>query len=229
MYGEREIETLHEQFFPDDELNITKSQWHDFKYEMVQMKSKWEDYKTRMTENKSKLKQSSTEWALQNNVNIYKDDQDFGKVVQLAKIACITPVTNAWSERGASAVKRIKSRTRSTMRNDLLNALLQISINGPEMNSSDVDKLIDKVSLKFQETQRNKKPNRLVVKTTMKVASTQTVDVESDETNVDQLEENLEQSLAKTFEEDYLVTNFEDDFSNDEGFSDYASDSDSAD
>ena len=87
LYGEREIETLHEQFFPDDELNITKSQWHDFEYEMVQMKSKWEDYKTRMTK-KIKLKQSST-----------------GKLVQLAKIACITPVTNAWPERGASAVK----------------------------------------------------------------------------------------------------------------------------
>ena len=107
-----------------------------------------------------------------------------------------------------------------------MNALLQISVSGPEMNSSDVDKLIEKASLKFQQTRRNKKPNRLVVKTTMKVASTQTVDVEADETSVDQLEENLEQSLAKAFEEDYLVTNFEDDFSNDEGFSDYASDSD---
>ena len=58
LYGEREIFlkkcflTVHEQFFPDDELNITKSQWHDFKYETVQIKSKWEDYKTRMTENK---------------------------------------------------------------------------------------------------------------------------------------------------------------------------------
>ena len=113
------------------------------------MKSNWEDYKTRMTENKFKLKQSSAEWELQNTVNIYKDNQEFGKVVQLAKIACITPVTNASPERGASAVKRIKSHTRSTMRNDLLNALLQISINGPEMNSSDADKLIEKVLLNF--------------------------------------------------------------------------------
>ena len=196
---------------------------------MVQVKSKWEDYKTRMTENKFKLKQSSTECALQNDVNIYKDDQEFDKVVQLAKIACIIPVTNAWPERGESAVKRIKSRTSSTMRNDLLNALLQISISGPEMNSSDANKLIEKASLKFQQTRRNKKPNRLVVKTTMKVASTQTVDVEADEINVDQLEENLEQSLAKTSEEDYLVTDFEDDFSSDEGFSNYASDNDLAD
>ena len=52
--------------------------------------------------------------------------------------------------------------------------------------------------------------------------------MEADETSVDQLEENLEQSLAKRFEEDYRVTNFEDDFTSDEGFSDYASDSDLA-
>ena len=103
--------------------------------------------KTRMTENKSKPKQSSTEWALHNTVNIYKDDQEFGKVVQLAKIACFTPVTNAWPETGASAIKRIEPRTRSTMTNDLLNALLQISISGPEMNSSDADKLIENASL----------------------------------------------------------------------------------
>ena len=182
-----------------------------------------------MKENKFKLKQSSTEWALHNTVNICKDDQEFDKVVQLTKIACSAPVTNAWPETGASAVKRIKPHTRSTMRNDLLNALLQISINGPEMNSSDADKLIENASLKFQQTRRNKKPNRLVVKRTTKVASTQTVDVEADETSVDQLEENLEQSLAKTSEEYYLVTNFEDDFSSDEGFSDYANDSDLAD
>ena len=54
----------------------------------------------------------------------------------------------------------------------------------------------------------------------MKVASTQTVDVEADKTSVDQWEENLEQSVAKTSKEDYLVTNFEDGFSSDEGFSD---------
>ena len=119
---------------------------------MVQLESKWEDYKTRMTENKFKLKQSSTEWALQNTVNIYKDNQEFGKVVQLGKTACITPITNAWPGRGASAVRRIKSHARSTMRNDLQNALFQISISGPEMNSSDADKLIEKASLKFQQT-----------------------------------------------------------------------------
>ena len=96
------------------------------------------------------------------------------------------------------------------------------------MNSSDADKLIEKASLKLQQTRQNKKPNRLVVKTTMKVASTQTVDKEADETSVDQLEENLEQSLAK-ISEDCRVTNFEDDFSSDEGFSDYASDSNIAD
>ena len=49
----------------------------------------------------------------------------------LAQITLTVPVTNAWPERGASLVKRVKSRTRDTMKNDLVNALLNISINGP--------------------------------------------------------------------------------------------------
>ena len=56
---------------------------------------------------------------------------DFNKIVTLAKIASIVPITDACLERGASAVKRIKSRQHSSMKNDLLNALLHISLNGP--------------------------------------------------------------------------------------------------
>ena len=64
-------------------------------------------------------------------VTHYKDETDFDKIVTLAKIASIVPVNNAWPERGASAVKRNKSRQRSSMKNDVLNALLYISLNGP--------------------------------------------------------------------------------------------------
>ena len=74
---------------------------------------------------------------------------DFPKIVDLAKIAAIVPVTNAWPERGASAVKRIKSRTRSQMKNELLNSLLHISINGPAVNSKEADNLISRVVEKY--------------------------------------------------------------------------------
>ena len=125
------FETLHDQFSSDDDFDVTKSQWNDFKYEMLQLKRKWNEHKKRMSENKFKLKQSSTEWAFQIIINNYTGEPGCEKIVQLAKVACVTPVTNAWPERGASAVKRIKSHTRSTMKNDLLNGLMHISINGP--------------------------------------------------------------------------------------------------
>ena len=48
-------------------------------------------------------------------------------------------------ERGASAVKRIKSRMRSKMKNDFLNFLLHISINGPPANSKEADQLLERV------------------------------------------------------------------------------------
>ena len=135
-------------------------------------------------------------------------------MVQLAKVACITPVTNAWPERGASAVKRIKLRTRSTMKNDLLNGLMLISINGPKANSSEAEKMIKKACLKVQQTRRNKRSNVFVVRTTLKVASTQTVEVK-DEAQVE-LEEAVEKSLEKESDKQFLITNFDYDFSSDE-------------
>ena len=91
------------------------------------------------------------------------------------------PVTNAWPERRAtpSAVTRIKSHTRNTMKNDLLNGLMHISINGLKANSSEAEKVIEKVFLKFQQTRRDKQPNVFGVRTTMRVASTQTVEVKN--------------------------------------------------
>ena len=50
-----------------------------------------------------------------------------------------------FSKQGASAVKRIKSRQRSSMKNDLLNALLHISMNGPAVNSPKAKQLFNRV------------------------------------------------------------------------------------
>mgnify|MGYP001799720426 CR=1 FL=1 len=52
----------------------------------------------------------------------------YPKLVWIAEIILSLPVSNAWPERGASAVKRIKSRLWSSMSNQMLEALLQISI-----------------------------------------------------------------------------------------------------
>ena len=55
-----------------------------------------------------------------------------------------TPVSNAWPERGASCVKRLKTRFRSTLKNDMLQALLHVSINGPAAGTDAVKSLTEK-------------------------------------------------------------------------------------
>ena len=52
-------------------------------------------------------------------------------IVELAEVALYAPITNAWPERGASGVKRIKTRLRNRLKNDMLNSLTHVSINGP--------------------------------------------------------------------------------------------------
>ena len=76
-------------------------------------------------------------------------------VIELAKLAMLVPVTNTWPERGASAVKRIKSRSRSAMKNDLLNALLHMFMNGPPANSPEAERLINRVVDKYIEAQQS--------------------------------------------------------------------------
>ena len=56
----------------------------------------------------------------------------FPEMLRIAEVCLSLPVSNAWPERGASAIKRIKTRMRSTIK-DMLEALMQISINGPEL------------------------------------------------------------------------------------------------
>ena len=57
----------------------------------------------------------------------------FGTLLDLTEIALTIPVTNAWPERDASAMKPVKSRCRSSLQNDTLEAaLLMVLINGPQ-------------------------------------------------------------------------------------------------
>ena len=79
-------------------------------------------------------------------------------ICELAKIALITPVTNTWPERGAIAVKRVKRRMRSTMKNDLLNSLLHISINDPSENSTETDQLLERVCNAYANEKHKKIP-----------------------------------------------------------------------
>ena len=54
---------------------------------------------------------------------------------EVAELCLSIPVSSAWSEREASCVKRINTRLRSRLNSDMLEALLHIAINGPEVKN----------------------------------------------------------------------------------------------
>ena len=93
VYGKNEISFLAEQ--------------EEFKFELIDIKKKYQLLKENLTDNNLKLKETVFDWALQYIVKGFRED-NYIYICELAKIALITPVTNAWPERGASAVKRVK-------------------------------------------------------------------------------------------------------------------------
>lgn len=133
-------------------------------------------------------------------------------ISKIAEVALALPVSNAWPERGASKIKLIKSRLRSRLKNDLLNSLLQISINGPDLFSKESEDIIKRAVKVWMKAKKIKKvaPKTSRAAVTPKAgqgeeakavvtqadAGTQT----EEETESDQLqEEEQEQVAAKLF------------------------------
>ena len=116
-------------------------------------------------------------------------------------------MTNAWPERGASAVKRIKTRTHSSIKTDLLNGLLHISINGPPVNSKEDDKLIMRVVDKYLNQRHYKAPTTYTAVTTTSSSSTQMETVEVNEEI--EIEEDID-ILINDCEGEFMMTNIED-------------------
>ena len=133
------------------------TEWEEFKFELTDIKKKYQLLKENLTNNNLKLKETASEWALQYIVKGFRED-NYVYIFELAKIALITPVANAWPERDASALKRVKSRMRSRMKNDLLNSLLHISINGPPANSKEADQLLERVCSAYANEKHKKIP-----------------------------------------------------------------------
>ena len=185
IYGNNEVKTLSEHFFLGDgeKQNDVIEEWNNFKFDLLSLRRKWIVLKENLAANKLKLQYTATEWALKQICTSTVDIDEYPIISSISKIAYITPVSNAWPERGGSAIKRIKTNSRSTMKDDALNALLMVSLNGPEPGTPDAKSLIRRAASKYTEKKRYKKApvmKQKVVGTQTTTIETQTVYVESE-------------------------------------------------
>ena len=77
------------------------------------------------------------------------------ELLHLAEACMSLPVSNALPERGASAVKRLKTRLRSSLKGDMLESLMYITINGPEVQ--ECEGLVKKAVKKWHEVKARRK------------------------------------------------------------------------
>lgn len=117
-------------YFPGDKeaQQQVKAEWEKLKYDLLLWKAQIPQELDNIT---------PTEWSLKRLLSMRTEYGHFyPKLVWIAEIILSLPLSNAWPERGASAVKRVKSRLRSSMTNQMLEALLHISINGPPVREA---------------------------------------------------------------------------------------------
>ena len=139
VYGNKDISTLAEHFYQvdDDTSQQTRSS---------KLLAEWQQMKFNINENikpnipdeikMGKSGTTSTQWFLNQLVRAKSEYQPFfGELLLIAEAAITLPVSNAWPERGASALKIVKNRCRSRLHNDMLESMLHIKINGPAVGN----------------------------------------------------------------------------------------------
>ena len=120
-YGSKEISTLSNHYFPGDKeaQQQVKPEWEKLKYDLLSWKAHIPQELDNIT---------PTEWSLMRLLSMRTEYGHFyPKLVWIAEIILSLLMSNAWSERGASAVKRVKSQLCSSMTNQMLEALIHIS------------------------------------------------------------------------------------------------------
>ena len=130
FYGDKEIDVLKNHFFQSDLQDQEKllCEWRSFKFELIELIGRNGFIsKTRLSQiNWSWSTYTATEWVLCQVLGQLQEE--FIHLVAISKTALVAPVSNAWPECGGSTIKCIKARSRSQMKNDMLEALMMISM-----------------------------------------------------------------------------------------------------
>ena len=143
-YGVDKVGVLCKQFQFDKDHTL--AQWDNFKYLM----SSW---KVPPTILRGKDDLSPTDFILRKIVKEQASHRiNFPHIVDAAQICLTQPMSNAVVERGASAVKRVKTRLRSRLKNDMLASLLHISLNGPSHKSEECKAMLTEATKVWRKT-----------------------------------------------------------------------------
>lgn len=107
-----------------------EAEWNNFKYEP----SDWsKDYQAMPSPTTT-----STEWALQRFLRQKESYyRSYPFLLQVAEVCLYMAVSNAWPERGTSALKHLKTCLRISLKKEMLESLLHISINVPPVKESE--------------------------------------------------------------------------------------------
>ena len=146
-YGGDHIKSLSKHFFAEreteesDQANVNaeklKAEWGKFKFNLIDWKAELpRDIK------EGKAATSSTTWTLHCMTRQPLFHHFFPLLSSLPERCLSIPVSNAWPERGTSAFKLLKPRLRNRLKNGMLQALLQVSINSPPFESDACAKIV---------------------------------------------------------------------------------------
>lgn len=118
----------------EDKTEELKCEWKKFKYNLLQLKGEIPRDILHPPKIQNLISVTPTEWALHQMLSQRSTYQHFMPgLLQIAEVCLSLPISNAWPERGASAMKRLKTRLRSRIKNDMLQSLMHVSINGPSI------------------------------------------------------------------------------------------------
>ena len=162
-YGLKHIETLAKYFYNKSNLSCEvkkhqlQAEWGKFKFDLLE----WKKVVPKDVVDGKCPTVTTTTWALHHILKLPSYRHFYLLLSNLAECHLSIPISNAWPERGASALKRIKTRLRSRLQNDMLQALMQVSINGPPLHSEQCKELVrDSVQLWLKQKKRRILPKK---------------------------------------------------------------------
>ncbi|XP_078383836.1 uncharacterized protein LOC144666311 [Oculina patagonica] len=122
--------------------------------------------------------ETATEWCLKRLISLKTSYSIvFPALTNIAEVCLSMPVSNAWPERGGSALKRIKTRLRNRLNVTMLQSLLMVSINGPKVGTTECESLVTAAVEKWQAQKKRRKMPKAVSSTSVAASSSTQVAV----------------------------------------------------